>query len=130
MTVALVIALSVTCMALFATACDGNDDKNYSVTVVYADGTAVNGTTDGTGGMDGKTVQIQVCQKDDPTKCYQLVSVDANGKVTIEAEKIEAVLGTVTYAVHVQGLPTGYTYDDNYTLSQSSRSITITLKAV
>lgn len=94
---ALALTAAVVCAGIFAAACDkdgGNDggDK-YSVYVVYENGTAVNGHTDGTG-YDMKTntesaVYVKWCKG---TRCPDPVLLGTDGKASIDAATLEAAL--------------------------------------
>lgn len=127
--VTIAIALSVTCMAMFITACDGNKDKeNFVITVLYPNGEAVNGTADGTAGMDSKSVMIQICQKDDPTACYKMLQLGADGTVKVSIADVKNAIGEGNYIMHIQGVPQGYTYDeDNYVLNTETTAVTVNL---
>ena len=122
-----ILAVAVVCMGIFVAGCDKTTSTDYVITVVYPDGTPVNGETDGTTGMSGTCVQVQLCQADDPIKCYQKVTLGTDGIARIKAEAIESALGKVTYAVHVQGLPSTYTADDTLTVDATHKTLTITL---
>ena len=82
-------------------------DNRYSVTVVYPDGTPV------TGG-----VSVQWCTGN---ICLLPVVVNANGVAYNDCDDDE-------YYVHIEGIPTGYTYDPNaYTTNAANKNITIKL---
>lgn len=101
-----IIAIGALCACVFAAACtnDGKDTKSdYNFTVVYADGKAVNGNTDGAqelpdnNGNPLNKVRIQMC--------YQLCeeytsktgkSIDENGKISFSQQQINEIFGSQT----------------------------------
>ncbi|MDE6613108.1 MAG: hypothetical protein K2K28_00945 [Clostridia bacterium] len=133
-TIGAVIALSVICMAIFAAACDKNEDSEaYVITVLYPDGKPVNGQTAGTGGVTGNGeqgtfVMVQLCDADNEEHCYTQLKLGADGKLSIPVSDLEEALsGVNNFAVHLNGLPEGYTYEDNYKVSKTNKEVTITL---
>ncbi|MGN0822206.1 MAG: hypothetical protein ACI4NG_00375 [Candidatus Gallimonas sp.] len=106
---ALVLAAALTvCAGAFLSACG---DNAYSVKLQYEDGTAVNGKTDGLGGLTEKEVFIQWCLSSDNGKCSTPVAVDENGKASCDAESLQKSLGEGKYDVHVLYLSDSYTYE-------------------
>lgn len=114
LTLALVLSLSVVFACVFMTAC-GDKDKDdgaekYSVYVVYADGTPVNGHTDGyahnSNDQTETSVMVQWCLK----SCYW-VYLGTDGKASVKAsDVIENIGGEPT---HVQVMKvTGYSEND------------------
>lgn len=142
LTLTLAISVAVICACAFAAACNKEEDAPagdyYVITVLYPDGKAVNGQTDGTGGVkpgsDGEAgtfVQVQFCDADNEAVCYKKLDLGADGKLSVDASVLEnAISGASNFAVHLTGLPKGYTYDDNYTVSKTSKTLTINLKKV
>lgn len=136
-TLGAVIALAVVCMGIFAAACDKKDDNGeaYVITVLYPDGKAVNGQEDGTGGVkpgtdgeQGTFVQVQLCDADNEAHCYTKLNLGADGKLSIPASELEEALeGVNNFAVHLVGLPTGYSYDDSGKVSKTNKEVTIKL---
>ena len=119
LTVALVIALSVTCMALFTTACDGNTDKGYSVKVVCAEE-----------GFDYTQITVQWCGGV-PEACHGNnglpVRLDANGEATCKDDLSKYELGAEGW--HVQlNLPSGYVIDGSEQYVKSPSSFTYNIK--
>ncbi len=98
LTLAIALSLAV-CVGVFAAACGDKDNnkeqgEQYSVYVVYSDGTAVNGHTDGTG-YDMATytetsIFVQWCSGE---RCSTPVRLGADGKASISASKLEEALG-------------------------------------
>lgn len=131
LTLTLVLSLTLVCAGLFATACnkDKDEGEKYSVYVVYPDGSAVNGHTDGTGynaGTDTETVvYVQWCNYD-TGKCYEAILVGTDGKASVSAEKLEAELGKAKYKVTVIGEPEGYTAAIQYMEAPGELKITLT----
>lgn len=128
-TLALTIALAIICLcSLFAACGDEEDTSVYKVTVLYTDGSIVNGQTDGTAGTDGKKVIVQICDATNLERCYKPVQLGTDGTVSIDATALEeALTGASTFAVHLNGVPTGYSYDDSEVLTTTSHSVTIKL---
>lgn len=94
-----VIALVAVFACTFALACNTNDDENtqsdYNFTIVYEDGTAVNGQTDSTTG--GK-VWLQICTD----QCVDLNVpainryADENGKIGISQKDLNTWFSSST----------------------------------
>ncbi len=98
LTLAIALSLAV-CVGVFAAACGDKDNnkeqgEQYSVYVVYSDGTAVNGHTDGTGydmATDTETsIFVQWCSGE---RCSTPVRLGTDGKASISASKLEDALG-------------------------------------
>lgn len=119
----LVLLLCLSCFCM--TACGGGASTDYVITVVYPDGSAVNGQTDGTTGMTETKVQIQICAEGE--QCLNPSDLGEDGKVSFPAEMVESLTGD-QYKVQINGCPEGYTYELQY-VSPSNRTITITLIA-
>lgn len=126
------IAILVLCSALvcaFAVACTNDNVDNpstadYTVTIVYPDGKAVNGQKDGQGGAK---VRTQICLKDGACSPFFTENVypDENGKISFSQARVESVLGAgvTTFDFHVLNVE-GYgdcsieiTAKGNYTLT-------------
>ena len=98
LTLALTVALAAVCISVFTAACEkgGDEDKGevYSVYVVYADGTPVNGSTDGTGydmATDSSTcIYVKWCKG---TACPNPVKLGTDGKASYSASKLENEIG-------------------------------------
>lgn len=122
--VILMSAIAITCFALFA-ACQPNDDDEFKeedgkivITVVYPDGSPVNGHEDGTM-FDTKlnkdtVVKVQFCTAVDAEggACSPLYVLGENGKIKLDIQKdILSMFGTldddVKLELHIQGI-TGY----------------------
>lgn len=127
LTIAVIALVSVFACA-FAAACGGNDDNaisDYNFTIVYEDGTAVNGQT---GGANGGKVATQICLPNGGCVSLDLpiISIfpDENGKLGLSQTKINELFaeingvnsykdeaGNVTkFAFHVMKVP-GYKDD-------------------
>lgn len=125
------VVCAIICMGIFAAACDkkdGNADA-YVFTVVYPDGKAVNGKTDGTKGPDDKQVMLQICDVDANSVagyCTPLTVIGEDGKLTINAKDLPELAAGHKWHVVLQGVPTGYTADDLYLTKPEA--VTITLK--
>lgn len=128
----LVLAIAVTCAAVFTTACGGETEKGYAVQVVCDDSD-----------VDFTQLSAQWCkanaQGETEGNCYgRPTTLDANGKATpqnmngtpldlTEIQKTEA-----TYGFHVQlnGLEElGYTYAQGQNL-HVTKAETLTIKIV
>lgn len=83
------------------------NSNNYSVVVQYLNGSPATGVT------------VQWCSK---TNCFLPIAVDSEGYV-------EKDLEDGTYYVHIDGIPSGYTYNPNaYTTTASNKHLTIVLE--
>lgn len=119
LTIAVIALVSVFACA-FAAACgdgkEGNSDYNF--TIVYEDGTAVNGQT---GGANGGKVATQIClPESEGGKCVPLslptinIFPDENGKLSLSQAKVNELFGSTTdvtvFLFHVMAVP-GYKAD-------------------
>ena len=95
LTLALTVALAAVCISVFAAACDKGGDKDegavYAVYVVYADGTPVNGHTDGTGfnvnDIAHETyIAVKWCNENG---CPTPVILGTDGKASIKVSEME-----------------------------------------
>ena len=121
---AIVLAVALTlCVGVFASACNNSSTATeLTVTVVYPDGKAVDGTKDGNG------IKVQFCDADNGENCYQLLNLGADGKITQSISQLqEALEGVENFSLHILGLPDGYSYDENIVLSAKNASVTIQL---
>lgn len=127
----LTVALSVICMCVFASACKDDENKpatDYSITVVYPDNKAVNGTTDGKAKYDpdDKTVSVQICvvlANGETGTCYSKVNLDAGGKATIPAPDYTLKEGE-KFKIQVNNVPEGYKCDDARTYHSTASYVT------
>lgn len=108
---AIAVAAAIACA--FA-GCNKGDDspKNYSFSIVYEDGTAVNGDTDG---VNGGKVTTQICMPDG--SCVPLAQMqiypDANGKLTLSQAQVNQYFSAfvtdgsdvTVFVFHVIGVP-------------------------
>lgn len=127
---AIVLAVAITlCVGVFASACNNSSTANeLTVTVVYPDGKAVDGTKDGNGDYNGNAIKVQFCDADNGENCYQLLNLGADGKITQSISQLqEALEGVENFSLHILGLPDGYSYDENIVLSAKNASVTIQL---
>lgn len=128
---ALILAVALTlCTAAFLGACDGNNTTKtateFSVTVIYADGSPVDGTKDGGDNYEG-IIKIQFCDASGES-CATPIPLGADGKVTKSISELKEALGGVeNFSLHVLGLKDGYTYDENIVLNAQNASVTIKL---
>ncbi|MDE7401029.1 MAG: hypothetical protein K2N17_03135 [Clostridia bacterium] len=110
-----VIAMVAVFACTFALACNGGDNKSdYNFTIVYEDGTAVNGQKDG---INGGKVATQICLPDvDNVKgaCVPLstgpsIFPDKNGKLSLSQEKVNELFQSTTdvtvFIFHVMAVP-------------------------
>lgn len=125
--VLLVIALAAIGMTVFTAAC-GSKGETFSVTVLYPDGTPVNGLTDGTDGTEGDGtimltyVFVQWC---DEKGCSNQVRIGEDGTAS---NNLEVPTDGNSYHILLTGLPEGYTFEDNYYASEPG-NVTIRLIA-
>lgn len=136
--VILLAIVATVCVAFSLTAC-GETVTDYVVTVVYPDGTAVNGTTDGVNPLDPsvKAVTVQICLVDGG--CYDTQTLDANGKATLKAPSYQLKEGE-KFKLQVNNVPEGYkctiesaterTYYSSTNYVTEPGKYTITLEAV
>ena len=125
----IVLALMLT-FVFGLTACgdkkENNDENNFVITVVYADGTAVDGKKDGTAGMSGSLIRVQICDKTNETSCYAPQDLGADGILKVDITTLKAAVSADTYAVKLIGVKDGYTYQAGE-LSETNKTVTITL---
>lgn len=97
LTLVLVVALCAVCMGVFASACGESKQTEFTVTVLYSDGTAVDGTKD--------ALRVQICSADLKFCFSELPTVDAEGKVSFNIDSLEnaakAVEAQTTFVLHV-----------------------------
>lgn len=128
--------MAVTCLAVFAVACNkDSDDKEegyatttFTVIVQYEDGTPIDGTKNRDGGswlsdavwpameLPANCAQVQFCSvKSDGElgSCANPVNIDAEGKATLEVSAIKTVaetMQTTTVELHICNVK-GFGYD-------------------
>ena len=81
----------------------------YQVKVLYPDGTPATSAT---------KIKVQVCTVEG---CQFPIAIDDNGVAVLED------LADDTYFVHLQNVPTGYTYNPNLTIKPEAKALDITL---
>ena len=106
---------------------NGGNATAYVFTVVYPDGSAVNGATDGTGGMNEDTAYIQLCDASGE-QCYAPQKIGADGKVTVDKATVHAQLGDGELHVKIIGAPAGYSAPE-LNINSDMSEITVTLVA-
>lgn len=128
---AVIVAALASVSLVFLVACGPApqpETEYYKVTVLYPDSTPVNGTTDGTAGVTDTQVTVQFCDATNESLCYQLQVLGADGTFSIEKNTVDSALNNASsIAVHLNGLPEGYTYSDNYVVNSTTKEVTITL---
>lgn len=95
------------CLCVFAAACGddgGSSDSTYTVKLVYADGTAVNGTTDG---IEGVGMFAQFC---DDEQCFNPVEFNENGIAQVKADDLPR---TPTHLALINADVVNYTFTVN-----------------
>lgn len=109
-----VIALVAVFACTFALACNGDGDNksDYNFTIVYEDGTAVNGQTDG---VNGGKVATQIClPESEGGMCVPLsvgpnIFPDKNGKLSLSQAKVNELFNSTTdvtvFIFHVMAVP-------------------------
>lgn len=112
---------------------DGDTSADYNFTLVYEDGSAVNGQTDGN--IEGK-VFTMICLPGDNGTCILLGSQagiwpDANGKLSLSQSQVNTFFGSSTdvteFIFHVQNVP-GHKDDCTVTVNgKGNYSVTITV---
>ncbi|MDE7162869.1 MAG: hypothetical protein K2O44_02170 [Clostridia bacterium] len=114
-----ILAVAATVACVFVAGCNGGEDgaSDYNFTIVYEDGTAVNGQT---GGKDGGKVATQICLPGEDGECVRLSGLninifpDANGKLSLTQAKVNELFGSSTdvtvFSFHVMSVP-GYKAD-------------------
>lgn len=131
----LTVALSVICIGIVASACkDDKKTSNYVVTVVYPDGTAVNGTTEGYNidDEDDTQVTVQICvllANGTTGQCFDKVELGEDGKATIPTPDYTLGDGE-NFKIQVNNIPEGYEYDKTEPAADNPKEVTIKLKAV
>lgn len=116
----LVLAIAVTCAAVFATAC-GNTETEYSVQVICDDD------------VDFTKLGVHWCKADasgNPTgNCYPQVTLDNEGKATCSTD-LSAITSQYGFHVELDYLDTiGYTYAENQNFIVTAPG-TLTIKIV
>ena len=121
------------CIGVFAAGCGEKEATEFTVKVVYADGKAVDGTKDGDPDRYDGQIKVQFCNADDANACWMtLPTLGADGTLKQQISEIKSspIFANVeNFAVHLLGLPAGYTYDENIVLNSKNASVTITLQA-
>ncbi len=131
-----VIAASL-CMGLAMTACTPKADS-YVFTVTYADGSPVNGLTDGTAGVtpegeDGTEVQVQICAANPDTHeigfCNKPKAIGADGKVEFKKSELNEsqLKSNEKWHVQINGAD-AYAYADLYLDGYGEYTIVLTAK--
>ncbi|MCM1236670.1 MAG: hypothetical protein NC489_41870 [Ruminococcus flavefaciens] len=123
-TVILAIIAATLCLGVFASACDGNKDKDtYTVTVVYAENnTPVDGTA------SDLTVQICSAQLNgELITCYTTHKVGTDGKAEV---KFFVLKNNTKYHLQLNNIPTGYEYHEDETFLTEAGPLTIKLYKV
>lgn len=136
LTIAATLAVIVAALlAAFAFSACVKKADSYAFTVVYEDGTPVNGLTDGTAGVkengdDGTEVQIQICAVDSVTHetgfCTTPQAIGADGKIEIKPDESK-LGGNQKWHVQINGMD-GYTYEDLYLDGYGEYKITLVAK--
>lgn len=129
--VILAVMVATVCLGLCLTAC-GDDEgtaSGYSVTVVYPDGKAVDGTKDGYYDLDEdlEYVEVQICivKADGSTgTCYDTKKLDAEGKATLDEPPVTLKEGE-KFKIQINYVPEGYTYEYAYMTKPGSTTITL-----
>ena len=130
------LIVAVLCAGVFAACGDQGETQettyDYSITVVYPDGKAVDGTKDGYYDLDPEdkqmTVQWCVLQTNGELGiCSTPLNLGANGKAGTNS--LPALGEGEKYEIHVNKIPQGYVYETPYITTTSKRNVTITLKA-
>lgn len=109
------VALFTVCLGCL-TACDNT--SGYSITVVYPDGKAVDGTKDGLNDLDenDKTVSVQICITDasgQTVNCFDGKKLDANGKATLSEPDYTLKEGE-SFKIQVNNVPDGYKVSEEF----------------
>jgi maltose-binding protein MalE len=129
---------AIVCLGVAVAGCGDSSDNSdkHTITVVYSDGTPVNGYKDGTGivnGLTGETyVKVQICitkaNSDVIENCYINVPLGEDGTVEYEVgDTLPALTAGKRYHVALYFLKDGYTYDDTKTFMSSATDLTITV---
>jgi hypothetical protein len=129
---------AIVCLGVAVAGCGDSSDNSgkHTITVVYSDGTPVNGTTDGTGYVQGQAnetyVYVQICitkaNSDEIEKCYITVPLGADGTVEYEVgDKLPELTEGKRYHVQLNYLKDNKTYDESKTFMSSATDLTITV---
>ena len=115
-----ILAVAATVACVFVAGCNGGEESgssDYNFTIVYEDGTAVNGQT---GGKDGGKVATQICLPGEGGACVRLSGLninifpDKNGKLSLSQAKVNELFTSSTdvteFSFHVMSVP-GYKAD-------------------
>lgn len=110
--VVFIAIVATICVGLSLAACTAEKPTDYTITVTYPDGKAVNGETDGKNPYDpdDKTISVQICvvQANGETgMCSSKSNVGTDGKVTIEAPKYTLKEGE-KFKIQINNVPEGY----------------------
>ncbi len=120
-----ILALAALFACAFAVGCSDTPEESadYVFTLVYKDGTKVNGQTDGVGGTK---VATQICLPGANGACFPLnfgkspVYPDENGKISLSQKQVNEITGSATdltvfvfHAVHVKTQGTDYEVNVN-----------------
>ncbi len=113
----LAVATAVICSLAF-TAC-GENNEAYSVELVYADGTPVNGQE--------MNLSVQWCLD---VQCFGWTKIGADGKATAaDQDKFPTLKEGEKLHVQINGLSKDYSYDENiYVNKPGSVKVTVTKK--
>lgn len=117
----LAVIVATLCLGLTMTACTEKKADSYKISVVYADGTPVNGLTDGIGGADDEgnaltKVQAQICAADYETGitgpsdfCTPMLDIGADGKLEVKTLDESKLKENQKWHVKLTGLKEEYT---------------------
>ena len=88
------VAAMIACIFAGCNKGGGETKSDYNFTVVYEDGSPVNGQTDGS--YNGTKVFMQICLPGQ--NCYPLTDVElgANGKINLSQEQVNEILHSST----------------------------------
>jgi hypothetical protein len=144
--IALSLVISVVCLCLAIPACGSENKSTYTISVVYSDGSAVNGHKDGNAyymnDPDNETyVKVQICivkpgidfsnydEENDLLICLkpELLGEDGKYEYTVgDSENgIRALNEGESYHVKLIGLKDNYTIDQLETFMTSASDLTI-----
>jgi hypothetical protein len=136
--VVLATLIAIAAVFMFALSACGSDSgkaTEYSVKVVYADGTAVKGSEGEYERPDGsytssplKAQWCLVLANGDTSTCYPGVVLDEEGKAT--SGKLPELGTGERYHVQLNNVPQGYTYDEEATYVTEFGELLITLTQV
>ena len=112
----LTVAMAM-CIGVFAAGCNEEKATDYTVTVVYPDNKAVDGTKDGKAKYDpeDKSVAVQICvvlANGETGTCFTKVNLSADGKATLPAPDYTLKEGE-KFKIQVNNVPEGYKCNDN-----------------